>query len=96
MNIRPLYDRVVIKRHISESKSSSGILLSGTAIEKSVTGTVVAIGSGRVLENGTSVPMEVKVGDVVLFGSFIERIEKVDDQEYVITKEDNILGVILN
>ncbi|NRQ44584.1 co-chaperone GroES [Rheinheimera sp. YQF-2] len=95
MNIRPLHDRVIIKRLEAESKSAGGIVLTGASAEKSSRGEVVAVGNGRVLDNGDVKPLDVKVGDKVLFGAYVERTEKVDGQEYVITKEDNILGVIL-
>lgn len=95
MNIRPLHDRVIIKRTEPETKSSGGIVLTGSATEKSTRGTVVAVGNGRVLDNGSVRALEVKPGDNVIFGSFVERTEKIDGQEYVITKEDNILGIIV-
>ncbi|WP_333608336.1 co-chaperone GroES [Arsukibacterium sp.] len=96
MNIRPLHDRVIIKRLDAESKSAGGIVLTGASAEKSTRGEVVAVGNGRILDNGDIKPLDVKVGDKVLFGAYVERTEKVDGQEYVITKEDNILGVILD
>lgn len=96
MNIRPLHDRVIIKRLEAESKSAGGIVLTGASAEKSTRGEVVAVGNGRVLDNGDVKPLDVKVGDKVLFGAYVERTEKVDGQEYVITKEENILGVILD
>tara|TARA_R110002126_G_scaffold146224_12_gene292146 strand:+ start:1277 stop:1567 length:291 start_codon:yes stop_codon:yes gene_type:complete len=96
MNIRPLHDRVVIKRLEAESKSAGGIVLTGASAEKSSRGEVVAVGNGRMLDNGNVKPLDVKVGDKVLFGAYVERTEKVDGQEFVITKEDNILGVILD
>jgi chaperonin GroES len=96
MNIRPLHDRVIIKRLDAESKSAGGIVLTGASAEKSSRGEVVAVGNGRILDSGDIKPLDVKVGDKVLFGAYVERTEKVDGQEYVITKEDNILGVILD
>ncbi|MGI5309042.1 co-chaperone GroES [Rheinheimera sp. WS51] len=96
MNIRPLHDRVIIKRLEAETKSAGGIVLTGTSAEKSTRGEVVAVGNGRVLDNGDVKPLDVKVGDKVLFGNYVERTEKIEGQEYVITKEDNILGVILD
>ncbi|MAD74296.1 MULTISPECIES: co-chaperone GroES [Arsukibacterium] len=96
MNIRPLHDRVIIKRLEAESKSAGGIVLTGASAEKSSRGEVVAVGNGRILDNGDVKPLDVKVGDKVLFGAYVERTEKVDGQEFVITKEDNILGVILD
>lgn len=96
MNIRPLHDRVIIKRLEAESKSAGGIVLTGASTEKSTRGEVVAVGKGRILDSGDIQPLDVKVGDKVLFGAYVERTEKIDGQEYVITKEDNILGVILD
>ncbi len=96
MNIRPLHDRVIINRLEAESKSAGGIVLTGASAEKSTRGEVVAVGNGRVLDNGDVKPLDVKVGDKVLFGAYVERTEKIDGQEYVITKEENILGVILD
>lgn len=94
MNIRPLHDRVIVKRLEEETKSAGGIVLTGSAAEKSTRGKVLAVGSGRLLSNGEVRPLEVKVDDVVLFGSYIEKTEKIDGQEYLIMKEDNILGVV--
>jgi chaperonin GroES len=96
MNIRPLHDRVIIKRLEAETTSAGGIVLTGASAEKSTRGEVVAVGNGRVLDNGDVKPLDVKVGDKVLFGNYVERTEKIEGQEYVITKEDNILGVILD
>ncbi|CAM5202795.1 co-chaperone GroES [Alishewanella longhuensis] len=96
MNIRPLHDRVIIKRTDAESKSAGGIVLTGASAEKSTRGEVVAVGNGRILDNGDVKPLEVKVGDKVLFGAYVERTEKIDGRDIVITKEDNILGVILD
>ena len=96
MNIRPLHDCVIIKRLEAESKSAGGIVLTGASAEKSSRGEIVAVGNGRILDNGDVKPLDVKVGDKVLFGAYVERTEKVDGQEFVITKEDNILGVILD
>lgn len=95
MNIRPLHDRVIIRTTETENKSSGGIVLTKSAVEKSSQGLVVAIGNGRLLDNGTVRPLEVKVGDTVIFGGYVERAEKIDGVDYVITKEDNILGIIV-
>jgi chaperonin GroES len=94
MNIRPLHDRVIIKRLEAESKSAGGIVLTGASAEKSTRGEVVAVGNGRILENGSVRPLDVKVGDKVIFGAYVERTEKIDGKDYVITKEDNILAVV--
>ena len=94
MNIRPLQDRVIIKRLEEETKSAGGIVLTGSAAEKSTRGEVVAVGNGRVLENGDVHALEVKAGDTVLFGSYVEKTEKIEGQEYLIMREDNILGIV--
>lgn len=95
MNIRPLYDRVIIEQAKVENVSSGGIVLTGNKDSTSSRGKVVAVGSGRLLADGTVQTLEVKVGDNVIFGNYIERSEKIDGVEYVITKEDNILGIVV-
>lgn len=94
MNIRPLHDRVIVKRLEEETKSAGGIVLTGSAAEKSTRGQVVAAGNGRVLDNGEVRALEVKTGDTVLFGSYVEKTEKIDGEEYLIMREDNILGIV--
>ncbi|RZF79144.1 co-chaperone GroES [Pseudoalteromonas sp. CO325X] len=94
MNIRPLHDRVIVKRLEEEAKSAGGIVLTGSAAEKSSRGEVVAVGNGRVLDSGEVRALEVKAGDTVLFGSYVEKTEKIDGQEYLIMREDNILGIV--
>ncbi|TMO64452.1 co-chaperone GroES [Pseudoalteromonas aurantia] len=94
MNIRPLHDRVIIKRLEEETKSAGGIVLTGSAAEKSTRGEVVAVGNGRVLDSGEVRALEVKAGDTVLFGSYVEKTEKIEGQEYLIMREDNILGIV--
>ncbi|WP_111980260.1 co-chaperone GroES [Algibacillus agarilyticus] len=94
MAIRPLHDRVIVKRLEEETKSAGGIVLTGSAAEKSSKGEVIAVGNGRVLENGSRQALEVNVGDTVLFGAYIEKAEKVDGSEVLIMKEENILGVV--
>ncbi|GGE99317.1 co-chaperone GroES [Pseudoalteromonas shioyasakiensis] len=94
MNIRPLHDRVIVKRLEEETKSAGGIVLTGSAAEKSTRGEVIAVGNGRVLDNGEVRALEVKAGDTVLFGSYVEKVEKIEGQEYLIMREDNILGIV--
>ena len=94
MNIRPLQDRVIIKRLEEETKSAGGIVLTGSAAEKSTRGEVIAVGNGRVLDNGDVRALEAKAGDTVLFGSYVEKTEKIEGQEYLIMREDNILGIV--
>ena len=94
MNIRPLHDRVIVKRLEEETKSAGGIVLTGSAAEKSTRGEIVAVGNGRVLDNGEVRALQVKAGDTVLFCSYIEKTEKIEGQEYLIMREDNILGIV--
>ncbi|WP_105213428.1 co-chaperone GroES [Pseudoalteromonas sp. T1lg22] len=94
MNIRPLHDRVIVKRLEEETKSAGGIVLTGSAAEKSSRGEVIAVGNGRILDNGEVRALEVKAGDTVLFGSYVEKTEKIEGQEYLIMREDNILGIV--
>ncbi|TMP77095.1 co-chaperone GroES, partial [Pseudoalteromonas ruthenica] len=77
-----------------ETKSAGGIVLTGSAAEKSTRGEVVAVGNGRVLDSGEVRALEVKAGDTVLFGSYVEKTEKIEGQEYLIMREDNILGIV--
>lgn len=95
MAIRPLYDRVLVKRTELESKSSGGILLTGSAAEKSTRGEVVAVGSGRILENGELRALAVNVGDRVIFNeSFDVKVEKIDGKEFLLMPEDKILAIV--
>lgn len=91
--IRPLKDRVVVERQERETKSAGGILIPDTAAEKSTWGKVVAVGPGTTLENGTKCAVDVKVGDIVLFGKYSGTEIKIDGKEYVILREDDIMGV---
>lgn len=95
MNIRPLHDRVVVRRKEEEEKTAGGIVLPGSAKEKPSQGEVVAVGNGRVLDNGDVRPVDVKVGDVVVFGKFAgnDTIE-VDGEELVILSESDIKAVL--
>ncbi|EEG77397.1 co-chaperone GroES [Dethiobacter alkaliphilus] len=92
MNIKPLADRVVIKVMEAEEKTASGLVLPEKAKEKPQEGEVVAAGGGRILENGTRVEMDVKVGDRVLFSKYAGTEIKVDGEEYLIMRQDDILG----
>lgn len=92
--IRPLNDRVLVKRTEPEQKTASGIIIPDTAKEKPQEGEVVAVGKGRRLENGTVQPLELKAGDRILFSKYGGTDVKVDGQEYLIMREDDILGVI--
>ena len=94
MNIKPLGDRVVIKLVEREEKTASGIVLPDTVKEKPQEGEIVAIGSGRVLENGEKVALEVKEGDRVIYSKFAGSEVKVDGEEYLILAERDILAVV--
>src|SRR5690349_20321999 len=94
INIRPLHDRVVVKRIDEGEQVRGGIIIPDTAKEKPQQGEVIAAGSGKVLENGTRVALDVKVGDRILFGKYSGSEIKLDGIEYLIMKEDEILGVV--
>jgi chaperonin GroES len=93
MKIRPLHDRVVIKRVEAEEKTASGILLAGSAAEKPDMGEVVAVGAGKVLENGTVQALTVKVGDKVLLGKYAQSV-KIDGEELVVVREEEIFAIV--
>ena len=94
MKIRPLHDRVLVKRLEPKEVIKGGIIIPDTAKEKPQEGEVVAVGNGKVLKDGNVLPMNVKVGDKVLFGKYSGTDVKIDDQEYLIMREDDILGVL--
>lgn len=94
MNMRPLYDRVVIERKEEEAKTAGGIFLPDNAKEKPIFGSVVAVGAGKVLENGQVSALQVKVGDVVVIGKYAGTEVKLDGKEYVVLREDDIMAVI--
>jgi chaperonin GroES len=94
MKIRPLQDRVLVKRVPEEEKTKGGIIIPDTAKEKPIEGKVIAVGSGKALEDGTIRKLDIKVGDTVLFGKYGGTDVKVDGEEHVILREDDILGVI--
>ncbi|MBC3765696.1 co-chaperone GroES [Neptunicella marina] len=95
MAIRPLHDRVIIKRKEQETKSAGGIVLTGSAAEKSTRGEVIAVGNGRVLDNGDVKPLEVKVGDIVIFSDgYGVKTEKLDGEEVLILSESDILAIV--
>lgn len=95
MKIRPLHDRVIVKRKEVESKSAGGIVLTGSAAAKSTRGEVLAVGKGRILESGDVKPLDVKVGDVVIFNEgYGAKTEKIDNEEVLIISESDILAVV--
>ena len=94
MNIRPLYDRIVVKRIEEQETMRGGIIIPDTAKEKPQEGEVMAVGKGKRLEDGKVVPLDVQVGDRILFGKYSGSVIKLDGDEYMIMREDEVLGVI--
>ncbi len=94
MNIRPLHDRVVIRRTEEEQTTPGGIVLPDTATEKPIQGEVIAVGNGRILDNGDVRPLDVKVGDKVLFGKYAGTEVKLNGEELLVMREEDIMGVI--
>lgn len=94
MKIRPLHDRVIVKRMEEERVSAGGIVIPDSATEKPVRGQVIAAGNGKILENGSVRPIAVKAGDKVLFGKYSGTEVKVDGEELLVMREEDILGVI--
>jgi chaperonin GroES len=93
MNIRPLQDRIVVKRLEGESKTKGGIIIPDTAKEKPIQGKVVAVGNGKVLKDGKVRAVDVKVGDTILFGKYSGTEVKLDGEEHIILREDDVLAV---
>ena len=94
MKIRPLHDRVIVKRLEEEKKTASGIVIPDWAAEKPDTGEVIATGNGKVLEDGTVRALDVKAGDKVLFGKYSGQTVKVDGEELLVMREEDIMGVV--
>jgi chaperonin GroES len=94
MNIRPLHDRVIVKRVEEETTTASGIVLPGSATEKPSEGEILAVGSGKQLDNGEVRALEVKVGDKVLFGKYSGSEVKVDGEEVIVMREEDIMGIL--
>jgi len=94
MKVKPLHDRVIVKRTESEEKTKGGIIIPDTAKEKPIEGKVVAVGNGKILENGKTLPMQVKKGDKILFGKYAGNEIKIDGEEHVIMREDDIIAVL--
>ena len=94
MKMRPLHDRVVIKRMDEEKTSPGGIVIPDSATEKPVKGEVIAVGNGKISDDGKSTPLDVKVGDIVLFGKYSGTEVKLDSDELVVMREDDIMAVI--
>jgi chaperonin GroES len=94
MNIKPLHDRVLVKRVEIGEQVRGGIIIPDTAKEKPMEGKVIAVGGGKVKEDGTKIPLDVKVGSRILFGKYAGTEVKIDEEEYLIMREDDILGII--
>ncbi|MFI3222207.1 MAG: co-chaperone GroES [Methylococcaceae bacterium] len=94
MNIRPLHDRVIVKRLEEETTTAGGIVLPGSAAEKPSQGIILAVGSGKALDNGTVRALEVKVGDKVLFGKYSGNEVKVDGDDLIVMREEDIMGIL--
>ena len=94
MNVRPLHDRVLVKRTEEKETVKGGIIIPDTAKEKSMEGEVIAAGPGKMMDDGKRAAMDVKAGDRILFGKYSGTEIKIDDQEYVIMREDEILAVL--
>ena len=94
MKVKPLYDRVLVKREESGETRKGGIIIPDTAKEKPLEGKVIAVGSGKVDDSGKNIKMEVKKGDRVLIGKYAGNEIKIDDVEHVIVREDEILGIV--
>jgi len=94
MKIRPLHDRVIVKRIEEERKSAGGIVIPDTAAEKPDQGEIVAVGKGKKDDNGKLIPIDVKVGDRVLFGKYSGSTVKIEGTEYLVMREEDIMGVV--
>ena len=94
MKIRPLQDRVIVRRVKEEEKTKGGLYIPDTAKEKPVEGTVLAVGNGKILEDGSVRKLDIKAGDRVLFGKYSGTEVKIEGEEHLILREDDILGVI--
>lgn len=94
LKLRPLHDRIVVKRVKEETKTKGGIIIPDTAKEKPLEGKVIAVGNGKVLENGTKIKLDVKKGDKVLFGKYAGSDIKIDGEDYLIMREEDVMGII--
>lgn len=94
MKIRPLHDRVVVKRVEEDKKSKGGIVIPDSATEKPIEGKVIAVGNGKILDSGEVRKLDVKKGDKILFGKYSGTEVKVDGEEYLVMREDDIMGII--
>lgn len=93
LNVRPLHDRILVRRMAEDDKTAGGIIIPETAKEKPIKGEIVATGKGRVTEDGKNLPLDVKTGDKVLFSKYAGTELKLDGKEYLMMREEDILGV---
>ncbi len=94
MKVRPLHDRLIVKRLEEEEKTKGGIIIPDTAKEKPIEGKVIAVGKGKIKEDGTAIPMEAKKGDRILFAKYAGTEVEIDGEEHLIMKEDDVLAII--
>ena len=94
MRIRPLHDRIIVKRTEEEEKTKGGIIIPDTAKETPIEGKVIAVGKGKIKEDGTTISMEAKKGDQILFAKYSGTEVKIDDEEHLIMKEDDVFAII--
>jgi len=94
MKVRPLHDRVIVKRVEEEEKTKGGIIIPDTAKEKSAEGEIIATGNGKIMENGEKLPLEVKKGDRVLFGKYAGTEINIEGEEHLIMREDDIIAIV--
>ncbi|MCA9671563.1 MAG: co-chaperone GroES [Myxococcales bacterium] len=94
MNVRPLHDRILVKRVEEEETTKGGIIIPDSAKEKPIEGKVIAVGKGKVLENGDTIALDVKKGDRILFGKYSGTEIKIEGEEHLILREDEVLGII--
>ena len=94
MQIRPLYDRVIVKRIEQQRTTAAGIVIPDSAAEKPEQGEVIAVGNGRLLQDGSQRPLQLKVGDQVLFGKYAGQTVKVDGKELLVMREEDVMGVL--
>jgi chaperonin GroES len=94
MKIRPLHDRVIVKRIEEEEKTKGGIIIPDTAKEKPIEGKVVAVGAGKLMDNGKTLPLDVKKGDKILFGKYAGTDIKIEGEEHLIMREEDIIAIV--
>ena len=94
MKVRPLHDRVLVKRVAEEQKTKGGIIIPDTAKEKPIEGRVIAVGNGKILKDGKARPLDVKVGDVVLFGKYSGNEVKLEGEDLLLIREDDVLAIL--